>query len=123
NRAPHGKGMTQDQWQEVAENAYPRVYRALVALGPSPEDAADALQDAFERGLRRSRSDAHAIDRPDAWLFVIALRRWRKHRWRRRLLLTLASLREQSITPAPGENAGVLFSELKRWPRREREVT
>jgi len=114
--------MTQDQWQEVAENAYPRVYRALVALGASPEDAADALQDAFERGLRRSRSDAHAIDRPDAWLFVVALRRWRTHRWRRRLFLPLDSLREQSITPAPGENAVVLISELKRLPRREREV-
>ncbi|TMD53477.1 MAG: hypothetical protein E6I83_06955 [Chloroflexi bacterium] len=70
--------MTQEQWEEVAETAYPRVYRALVALGASPEDAADALQDAFERGLRRGR--AHPIDQPDAWLFVVALRRWRTHR-------------------------------------------
>src|SRR5207302_1686778 len=76
-----------------------------------------------ERGLRRSRSDARAIDRPDAWLFVVALRRWRTHRWRRRLFLPLDSVREQSITPAPGENAVVLIAELKRLPRREREVT
>ena len=73
SRAPYGKIVMQDQWQEAAANAYPRVYRALVALGASPEDASDALQDAFERGLRRSRSDARAIDRPDAWLFVVAL--------------------------------------------------
>jgi RNA polymerase sigma factor (sigma-70 family) len=114
--------MTQEQWEEVAENAYPRVYRALVALGASPEDAADALQDAFERGLRRGRSDTRAIDRPDAWLFVVALRRWRTHRWRRRLFLPLDALRDRSTTPAPGENAVVLISELKRLPRREREV-
>jgi len=72
--------------------------------------------------LRRSRSDARAIHRPDAWLFVVALRRWRTHRWRRRLFLPLDSVREQSITPAPGENAVVLIAELKRLPRREREV-
>ena len=112
--------MTQEQWEEVAETAYPRVYRALVALGASPEDAGDALQDAFERGLRRGR--AHPIDRPDAWLFVVALRRWRTHRWRTRLFLRLDSLGDQSTTPAPGENAVVLISELKRLPRREREV-
>jgi len=112
----------QDQWQEVAANAYPRVYRALVALGASPEDAADALQDAFERGVRRSRSGAPPIDRPDAWLFVVALRRWRTHRWRRRLFLPLDAVPEQSITPPPGENAVVLIAELKRLPSREREV-
>ena len=122
SRAPYGKIVMQDQWQEAAANAYPRVYRALVALGASPEDASDALQDAFERGLRRSRSDARAIDRPDAWLFVVALRRWRTHRWRRRLFLPLDSVREQSITPAPGENAVVLIAELKRLPRRERRT-
>lgn len=114
--------MTQGQWEEVAGSAYPRVYRALVTLGASPEDAADALQDAFERGVRRSQSDSRAIDRPDAWLFVVALRRWRTHRWRRRLFLSLEALREEPITPAPGDNAVLFISELKRLPRREREV-
>src|SRR5256886_17431096 len=116
NRAAYGKVVMQDQWQEVAADAYPRVYRALVALGASPEDAADALQDAFERGLRRSRSDARPIDRPEAWLFVAALRRWRTHRWRRRLFLPLDSVREQPIPPAPAAKPVVLTAALKRSP-------
>src|SRR5437899_918609 len=62
------------------------------------------------------------IHLPDAWLFVVPLRRSRTHRWRRRLFLPLESVREQSITPAPGENAVVLIAELKRLRRREREV-
>lgn len=116
------KSITQAQWAEIAASVYPRVYRALVALGASSHDAADALQDAFERGLRHSQSDARVIERPDAWLFVVALRRWRTHLWRRRLFLPLDALRQQPIMPAPGENAVVLISELKRLPRREREV-
>jgi len=111
--------VTQTAWAEVAERAYPRIYRSLVALGASPDDAADALQDAFERGVR---SDARTIERPEAWLFVVALRRWRTHRWRRRLLVPLDALREQPVAPPPGENAVVLIAALKQLPRREREV-
>jgi RNA polymerase sigma-70 factor (ECF subfamily) len=114
--------MTQAQWDEIAASVYPRVYRALVALGASTQDAADALQDAFERGLRTSRSGGRVIERPDAWLFVVALRRWRTQLWRRRLFLPLEALRQQAVVAAPGENAVVLISELKRLPRREREV-
>src|SRR3981081_2143876 len=114
--------MTQAQWGDIAARDYPRVYRALVALGASPQDAADALQDAFERGLRRSQSDASVIERPDAWLFVVALRRWRTHLWRQRLFLPLYAVRQQPVMPAPGAAAVVLISELKRLPRREREV-
>jgi DNA-directed RNA polymerase specialized sigma24 family protein len=44
--------MNPANWADAAESAYPRVYRALVAMGASPADAADALQDAFERALK-----------------------------------------------------------------------
>lgn len=103
---------------EQFEALYPRLYRALVAAGASPADASDALQDAFERALRQTRP----IDRLDGWLFVVAVRRWRTARWRRRLLLPLEALRTQPSVPAPGDDAVLLISELRRLPQREREV-
>jgi hypothetical protein len=41
--------MNPASWADAAESAYPRVFRALVAMGASPADAADVLQDAFAR--------------------------------------------------------------------------
>ncbi len=38
-------------WLGACEAAYPKIYRALIAMGATAEDAADALRDAFERAL------------------------------------------------------------------------
>jgi DNA-directed RNA polymerase specialized sigma24 family protein len=110
--------MRESDWREQFERLYPRLYRALVASGASPADAGDALQDAFERALRQEQP----IDRLDAWLFVVALRRWRSSLWRRRIFLPLEVLRAHPSVPPPGEDAVLLISELQRLPRREREV-
>jgi RNA polymerase sigma-70 factor (ECF subfamily) len=114
--------MTRSEWSNAIESAYAAVYRSLVALGASPADAADALHDAVERALRRPEAETIAIERPEAWLFVVALRRWRTNRWRNRLFVPLDGLRAQPLVPAPGENAVALIAELKRLPQREREV-
>jgi RNA polymerase sigma factor (sigma-70 family) len=135
NRKPIGNGlpyediiaerrlMSRSSWTDAAaERAYPRVYRALIAMGASPADAGDALQDAFERALKHATTHEEVIERPEAWLFVVAARRWRTQRWRSRLFVPLDLLRTQLTVPAPGENAALLITELKRLPRREREV-
>ena len=114
--------MDATDWQQAAVDAYPRVYRALVTMGASPADAADALQDAFERALRRGARRDEVIERPDAWLFVTALRRWRTQRWRGRLFVPLDRLRAHPTAPPPGETAALLIDELKRLPHRERQV-
>lgn len=66
-------GAADDARLGACEAAYAKVYRALIAMGATSDDAADALQDAFERAL--------AVRGPmislEGWLFVVALRRWR----------------------------------------------
>jgi RNA polymerase sigma-70 factor (ECF subfamily) len=114
--------MNPTSWADAAESAYPRVYRALVAMGASPADAADALQDAFERALKHARTHREVVERPEAWLFVVASRRWRTQRWRSRLFVSFDHLRTQPTVPAPGENAALLINELRRLPERERAV-
>jgi RNA polymerase sigma factor (sigma-70 family) len=100
------------------QESYARAYRGLVAAGASPPDAADALQDAVEAALRHASS----IEDPAAWLFVVALRRWKAQRWRARLFAPLEWLRQENAIPPPGEDGVLLLNELRRLPSREREV-
>jgi DNA-directed RNA polymerase specialized sigma24 family protein len=95
--------------------ALPRTFAACV----DPEHLLLGL--VRERGASKG-VDGSTIKRPEAWLFVVALRRWRTIRWRRRLFVPLESVREPVVTPPPGENAVLLIGELKRLSRREREV-
>ncbi len=109
--------MGNEDWLTACEQAYPHVYRSLLAMGATPADATDALQDAFERALRQPVP----AERPQAWLFVVALRRWRTARWRNRIYVTIGDRSIGHVAP-PGEDAMTLITELRRLPQREREV-
>jgi DNA-directed RNA polymerase specialized sigma24 family protein len=94
----------------------PRVYRALIALGARVDEAEDATQDAAERALgSKSR-----IKRLDAWLYVVASRRWRQSRLRARLFRPLEWA--HAAVPGPGTDRVTLLGELARLPIRQREV-
>ena len=104
------------EWLARCEAAYATVYRGLIAMGATPDDAADALQDAFEAALRQRTP----VERPDGWLFVVAHRRWRRARWRRRIFrplelvgATIRSDRDEEID---------LLTELGRLTERQRTV-
>ena len=98
------------------EVVLPRVYRALVSLGARVDEAEDATQDAAERALRpRSR-----IKRLDAWLYVVAARRWRQTRLRARLFRPLEWA--HSAVAGPSTDRVTLLGELARLPIRQREV-
>jgi hypothetical protein len=60
-------GVSETAWDEAYLTAYPEVYRGLVALGARPDEAEDALHDAFVRGLE----GAH-VSRAAGWLFVVS---------------------------------------------------
>jgi RNA polymerase sigma-70 factor (ECF subfamily) len=105
-----------EEWLRACEASYPKVFRALVAMGASPEDAADAVQDAFEDALRET---GHVV-RPEGWLFVVACRAWKRHRWRHRIFAPLALLR--SAAAAGRETEVDLFVELARLTERQRQV-
>ena len=108
---------TRDKWLADCETAYQGVYRGLIAMGAAPHDAADALQDAFEDALRHQRT----VGRPEGWLFVVALRKWRRARWRRRLFQPLELVSLRGITKDSDESIDLL-KELSRLSERQRTV-
>src|SRR5688500_16939148 len=107
--------MERSEWQTIYEDSYPRVFRALVAMGARADEAEDALHDAFERGL--SRNDE--LGRPDGWLFVVASRRWRQRRLRDAIFRPFAFLDHHAA--APSSDWIELLSELRLLPQRQRE--
>lgn len=98
------------------EDALPRVFRALVAMGARPDEAEDAVQEAAARALGAGT----AIERIDGWLFIVALRVWRGRRVRERLLRPLEWF--TGSTPGPDPMRVTLLGELARLPTRQRQV-
>lgn len=105
------------EWLEACERSYPSVYRALIAMGASADDASDAVQDAFEDALR-VRGTVH---RPQGWLFVVACRAWKRRRWRDRVFRPLGAIaRAAHGLRLDGEID--LLVELRRLTERQRTV-
>ncbi len=109
--------MDEDDWRARCVDAYPAVYRAVIAMGASAGEAADAVQDAYEKALRQGR----ALDRPEGWLFVVALRRFRADRFRQRIFRPLSALRMTASAEAPPERVDLLAA-IAELPTRQREV-
>src|SRR5450755_2544250 len=60
---------------------FDRVARALTLAGADRDLARDAAQEAFARALRRWRK-VREMDRPDGWVYVVAMNQLRDQ-WRR----------------------------------------
>ena len=112
----YGREVSETAWDEAYLDAYPEVYRGLVALGARRDEAEDALQDAFLRGVERAN-----ISRAAGWLFVVSLRRWRRRRFRERIFSPLRAVVRSDAAAEP-ELRIDLFDALARLPRRQREV-
>ena len=68
------------EWQDLYEREYPRLLRALAAMGGSGEAAEDAAQEAFVKAHRHGLS---RLERPGAWLLVVGTRELFRSRRRR----------------------------------------
>src|SRR5687768_6869911 len=68
-------------WRQLYDLEYPRLLRALTAMGGNREAAEDAAQEAFVKAHRHH--GLVGIDRPGAWLLVVGTREL--FRQRRRL--------------------------------------
>ena len=66
-------------WERLYRRAFPEVYRAVAATVLDPDLALDAVQDAFEIGLRHPPADVNVT----GWLFRVALRRATRARLRK----------------------------------------
>ena len=58
-------------WEALYEREYPRLLRALLAIGGDDGAAEDAVQEAFVRGYKQGLA---SLERPGAWLLVVATR-------------------------------------------------
>jgi RNA polymerase sigma factor (sigma-70 family) len=106
------------RWESAYRGAYPTVYRGLVAMGARPEEAEDALQDAFVKGLERPGD--FPTTSVDGWVFVVASRAWRRRRMRDRVLLpwTIWADRPTASADAPVD----VLAALRTLPVRQRQI-
>lgn len=56
-----------EEWLARCEALYATVHRGLIAMGATSDDAADALQDAFEDALRLCKPVAHPGTNGSSW--------------------------------------------------------
>ncbi len=73
--------MTAWEFDEFYESHFDNVARALTLAGGDRDLAHDAAQEAFARALRHWRK-VREMDRPDGWVYVVAMNHMRDH-WRR----------------------------------------
>jgi DNA-directed RNA polymerase specialized sigma24 family protein len=107
--------VTESTWEDTYERSFAQVFRGLLALGARPDEAEDALHDAFVKGI-----EGGDVSSPASWLFVTASRRWRRHRWRERL--SRPFIRHEGLATADEFSGIEPFDALRKLPRRQREV-
>ncbi len=111
-----------DSWRELYDREYPRLLRALLAIGGDPDAAEDAAQEAF---VRAHRAGLDSLERPGAWLLVVGTRKLLRDRRRRRIedekwaLRPSASAGDAADTIA--ERADLLAA-LRQLPERQRAI-
>ena len=106
-----------DEFVEIFNANFLRVYRYLDRLSGEPELAADLAQDTFVRLYRRGR----APDTPEAWLITVAtnlLRNAQSQRSRRAQLLTTAHGAAVLSDPPPSPMQELDAAESRRSVRR-----
>ena len=110
------------EWQDLYEQEYPRLLRALTAMGGDADAAEDAAQEAF---VRAHRHGLERLERPGAWLLVVGTRElFRDRRRLRREHERWESVMEGS-TGAPFDAAADradLLAALRELPERQRAM-
>jgi RNA polymerase sigma factor (sigma-70 family) len=109
-----------DRWREVYEREYPRLLRALVAIGRDPAAAEDAAQEAL---VRAHRTGLDNIEKLSSWLLVVGAREvFRKAKRTRREREVWASLpRRETDFDATTDRVDLLAA-LGELPERQRAI-
>ena len=110
----HTSGRPAD-WEQLVHDNENRLYRAALAILGHPQEAEDAVQDAFVRYLERAPTD---LERPGAWLMRVLVNGCRSRlrlAWRRECPLP-------ETLPAPGPEERQEVEELFSLPPQDRAV-
>jgi RNA polymerase sigma factor (sigma-70 family) len=109
-----------DRWREVYEREYPRLLRALLAIGRDPAAAEDAAQEAF---VKAHRTGLDNIEKLPAWLLVVGVREvFRKARRSRRERELWASLPARNDGFDAATDRADLLAALGELPERQRAI-
>lgn len=106
-------------WEALYEREYPRLLRALTAIAGDEGAAEDAVQEAFVRGYKQGLA---TLERPGAWLLVVATRVLFRDRRRRSTDVAVETV------PAPRDEIDFaieradLLAALRQLPERQRAV-
>ena len=106
-------------WEALYEREYPRLLRALLAIGGDEGAAEDAVQEAFVRGYKQGLA---SLERPGAWLLVVATRVLFRDRRRR-----VADVAVETLPSARNEidfavERADLLSALRQLSERQRAI-
>ena len=106
-------------WEALYEREYPRLLRALTAIAGDEGAAEDAVQEAFVRGFTQGLG---TLERPGAWLLVVATRVLFRDRRRR-----VTDVAVETVPAARDEidfaiERADLLAALRQLPERQRAV-
>jgi RNA polymerase sigma factor (sigma-70 family) len=109
-----------DRWREVYEREYPRLVRALLAIGRDSAAAEDAAQEAL---VRAHRTGLDKIETLSAWLLVVGTREvFRRARRAQREREVWASLPARDDGFNAATDRADLLSALGELPERQRAI-
>ncbi len=111
-----------NDWASLYEAEYPRLLRALAAMGGDGDAAEDAAQEAF---VKAHRHRLERLDRPGAWLLVVGTRELFRHRLRqqreRERWADVAATPSSAPYDAATDRADLLAA-LRELPERQRAM-
>jgi RNA polymerase sigma factor (sigma-70 family) len=109
-----------DRWREVYQREYPRLVRALVAIGRDPGAAEDAAQEAF---VKAHKTGLENIEKLPGWLLVVGTREvFRKAKRARRESDLWASLPRRDDGFDASADRVDLLAALGELPARQRTI-
>lgn len=110
--------MDRKRWEGEVTSHYARVLRGLMAVAGERERAEDALHDALVSAM--APGVIEEIERADAWLYSVAIRKLRRAAWGRRLEVFLGP--GAASYPEPGLASVEAMELLSRLTSRQREL-
>jgi DNA-directed RNA polymerase specialized sigma24 family protein len=110
--------LDRERWEREVAAHYGQVLRGLIAVAGRRERAEDALHDALLAALRPGVVEG--IERADAWLYAVGMRKLRRATWRNRLEVLLGA--GAGSYPEPGLERVEAMGLLARLTPRQREL-